>query len=80
MAHNDGVDRARRLHPTLESINQVTKQACRAPVQRFVRRRHDSPSVSVEIVLQKNDLGYGFAVEQRWFEFDLWRGVECLFR
>src|SRR6267142_5743203 len=33
---NGGVDRARRFHSTFDSINQVTKHATRAPVQRFV--------------------------------------------
>src|ERR1044072_4542042 len=36
-APNVRVDRARGLHPTFNSINQVAKHAPRAPVQRFVR-------------------------------------------
>jgi hypothetical protein len=33
------IDRARRLHSNVDSINQVTKHAPRAPVQLFVVRR-----------------------------------------
>jgi len=39
---NDRVDRARRLHPTSNSINHVEKDAPRAPVRRIVRRRCDA--------------------------------------
>src|ERR1700687_2122640 len=35
---NIAVDRARRLHSTFDSINQVVKHATRAPVQRVVGR------------------------------------------
>lgn len=38
---NVRVDRARRLHSTFDSINQVEKHAPRAPVQRLVRRERN---------------------------------------
>src|SRR5258708_9520238 len=38
MTPNVRLDRARRLHPTFDSINKLEKDATRAPVQRFVRR------------------------------------------
>jgi len=45
MRANDWVDRARRLHSTFVSINQVEKHAPRAPVKRFVRWRPSANSL-----------------------------------